>query len=71
MFLEAAAFSRHLDSAFFVECYQFLTYPESLPYMCETIAEMDSQLEVIIQRISQAIQARDYDSKSDRIALSK
>lgn len=47
---------------------QFLTYPESLPYACETLAEMDAQLEVIIQRISQAIQARDYDSRLELVA---
>ena len=41
---------------------QFLTYPESLPYPCESLQEMDNQLDRIIQRISQAIQARDYDS---------
>lgn len=44
--------------------HQYLTYPEALPYECESLQEMDDQLELIIQRLSQAIQARDYDSQS-------
>lgn len=43
---------------------QFLTYPESLPYECETLAEMDAQLDIIVSKICQAVQARDYDSTS-------
>lgn len=41
---------------------QFLTYPESLPYQCESLSDMDAELDMIVQRICQAVQARDYDS---------
>jgi proteasome activator subunit 4 len=39
----------------------FLVYPESLPYKCESLAEMDVRLDGIMRRIVDCVRTKDYD----------
>jgi proteasome activator subunit 4 len=38
-----------------------LDYPQSLPYVCETLDEFDARLDHIIRRLVDCVRAKDYD----------
>lgn len=40
---------------------RLLSYPNSLPYEVESLAEMDARLDFILTRLQEAIAAKDWD----------
>ena len=38
-----------------------LSYPDSLPYEAERLADMDERLDLILTRLSEAVDAKDWD----------